>query len=131
MGPEILLEGRIERDVALIVGHVELHLGMREARPVAGEVSSNRRGSGSSRRFSGLPPRKSRQRYDRRLIVKRFRCWDGRPQGTTAICAHWTAGVDVKPTLRFAAADAAATGIADIYAAASIPLRGDGVPNDD
>ena len=39
MGPEILLEGRIERDVALIVGHVELHLGMREARPVAGEVS--------------------------------------------------------------------------------------------
>ena len=44
MGPEILLEGRIERDVALIVGHVELHLGMREARPVAGEVSANRRG---------------------------------------------------------------------------------------
>jgi hypothetical protein len=39
MGPEILLEGRIERDVALIVGHVELHLGMREARPVAGEGS--------------------------------------------------------------------------------------------
>jgi hypothetical protein len=32
-------EGRTERDVALIVGHVELHLGMREARPVAGEVS--------------------------------------------------------------------------------------------
>jgi hypothetical protein len=39
MGPEMLLEGRIERDVALIVGRVELHLGMRDVRPVAGEVS--------------------------------------------------------------------------------------------
>jgi hypothetical protein len=38
--------------------------------------------------------------------------------GVTALCAKLPAGIDVKPTLRFAAADATATGIADTYAAA-------------
>jgi hypothetical protein len=46
-----------------------------------------------------------------------------------ALDAHRTTGVDVKLTLRLAA-DAAATGIADTYAAARHSAPRDGVPKD-